>query len=124
MLKHSLSMDQEISDLDPFELQSKETFNNKIFSLDVARKASDYLQGAPAYVGDRGQTALSRLHGQSSGNPCIIIGHDRILTLRGTQRFQRIWEKRPDPRRRAVPDYLKVVTDDHGQVVVASGTDK
>lgn len=42
MLKHSLSTDQEITDLEPFELTAKETFNNKIFSLDVARKASDY----------------------------------------------------------------------------------
>lgn len=59
-----------------------------------------------------------------TGNPCIILGHDRILTLRGTEKFQRIWEKRPDPRRKFVPDYLKVMIDETGSVLVTSGTDK
>jgi len=46
-------MDQEITDLDPFQLMAKETLTNKIFSLDVAKNASNYTEGAPAYMPDR-----------------------------------------------------------------------
>lgn len=53
MIKHCLSMDQEITDLDPFQLMAKETLTNKIFSLDVAKNASNYTEGAPAYMPDR-----------------------------------------------------------------------
>ena len=52
MIKHCLSMDQEITDLDPFQLMAKETLTNKIFSHDVAKNASNYTEG-PAYMPDR-----------------------------------------------------------------------
>lgn len=67
----------------------------------------------------------SKLAGKPvAGNPYIITGHDKILVLRGTETFSKIWEKHPDPKRKVFPDYLKVAVDDWGQVVVASGTDK
>ena len=38
--------------------------------------------------------------------------------------MEKIWEKRPDPNRKVVPDHLKVMLDDNGQVAVTSTTDR
>lgn len=112
LLKHTFQSDQRIDDCEPFEKTLQETFSNKIFSLDAAKGASTY------------SSVSATLACGPDGSPYIIVGHDKVLTLRGTQKLQKKWEKRPDPRRKAVPDFLKVIIDDTGQVVVASGTDK
>ena len=36
----------------------------------------------------------------------------------------KIWEKRPDPNRKVVPDHLKVMLDPFGSIAVTSTTDK
>ena len=38
--------------------------------------------------------------------------------------MEKVWEKRPDPNRKVVPDHLKVMLDDNGQVAVTSTTDR
>jgi hypothetical protein len=80
--------------MDPFKLAYKEQTKNKIFSMEV-------------------------------GGKYVLTGHDRNLSLRETKgKFERVWEKRPDPSRKVVPDHLKVMLDDQGKVAVTSTTDK
>ena len=38
--------------------------------------------------------------------------------------METIWQKRPDPSRKVVPDHLKVMLDESGKVAVTSTTDK
>jgi hypothetical protein len=36
------------------------------------------------------------------------------LSLRNSKNLENIWEKKPDPNRKVVPDYLKVMVDESG----------
>lgn len=54
----------------------------------------------------------------------VLTGHDKNLTLSGSDKFTKIWQKRPDPNRKVVPDHLKVMIDEHGKIACTSSTDK
>ena len=54
----------------------------------------------------------------------IITGHDRNLNLRSCDKFERVWEKRPDPARKTAPNHLKVILDPTGTVSATSSTDR
>jgi hypothetical protein len=54
----------------------------------------------------------------------VLTGHDQTLTLSYTNTLSKIWQKRPDPNRKVIPDHLKVMLDDQGKVAVTSTTDK
>ena len=54
----------------------------------------------------------------------IITGHDRNLNLRNCDKFERVWEKRPDPSRKTAPNHLKVILDGTGTVAATSSTDR
>lgn len=58
------------------------------------------------------------------GGKYVLTGHDRNLSLREKGKFERVWEKRPDPSRKVVPDHLKVMLDNQGKLAVTSTTDK
>ena len=60
----------------------------------------------------------------SKHNNLILTGHDQTLTLSNANTLQKIWQKRPDPNRKMVPDHLKVMMDEYGKVAVSSCTDK
>jgi len=95
LLKHSFKEGCKLNDLDPFKLTARELFKNKIFSMDVS-KNSNY----------------------------VLTGHDKNLTLSDSGRFAKIWQKRPDPNRKVVPDHLKVLIDEYGKIACTSSTDK
>ena len=54
----------------------------------------------------------------------IITGHDRNLNLRNCEKFERVWEKRPDPNRKTAPNHLRVILDPTGTVAATSSTDR
>jgi hypothetical protein len=67
---------------------------------------------------------VQKAAGEEGGSALILTGHDKILSLRSLDSFDKIWEKRPDPKRKIVPDHLKVILDDHCVLAVTSTTDK
>jgi hypothetical protein len=94
LVKHSFQEGQKMDDMDPFKFSGKEMSRNKIFSMEI-------------------------------GGNCILTGHDRNLCLREATNFENIiWEKRPDPSRKAVPDHMMVMVDPQGKLAVTSTTDK
>jgi len=59
------------------------------------------------------------------GGNLVLTGHDRNLCLRESENFEKVvWEKRPDPSRKVVPDHMKVMLDSQGKIAVTSTTDK
>ena len=95
LAKYSLMRGKQLNDLEPFELVKSESYNNKIFSMDV-----------------------------SSSSSLVLTGHDQTLTLSSSSTFQMLWQKRPDPSRKVVPHHLKVMIDEYGKVAVTSTTDR
>jgi hypothetical protein len=95
LFKHSLIQDKKLNDFEPFEQKGIESFENKIFSLDVSTQSS-----------------------------LILTGHKQTLTLSCMKTLKKIWEKRSDPNRKVIPDHLKVMLDESGKVAVTSTTDK
>jgi WD40 repeat protein len=66
----------------------------------------------------------NKIFSMDIGGNKLLTGHDRNLSFRDTAEFDEIWEKSPDPNRKAAPDHLKVMLDPHGRVAVTSTTDK
>lgn len=54
----------------------------------------------------------------------MLTGHDQTLTLSNFHTLEKIWQKRPDPNRKVIPDHLKVMLDERGRVAATSTTDK
>lgn len=95
LARFCLKEGKNFNDMEPFEQQGQGLFKNKIFSMDVAQESS-----------------------------LVLTGHDQTLTLSNSQTLEKIWQKRPDPNRKVVPDHLKVMLDEQGKVAATSTTDK
>ena len=56
----------------------------------------------------------------------VLMGHDKNLTLSRIQgdKFEKVWQKRPNPNRKMAPDHLKVAFDEQGLIAATSCTDK
>lgn len=85
LLKHSYDTKKNIHDFDPFKLTSSETFKSKIFSMEIANETD-----------------------------LVLMGNEKNLTLNRIQedKFEKVWQKRPNPNRKIVPDHLKVALDE------------
>lgn len=99
LTKYSLQKGKKFSDLDPFELKSKDQSDYKLLSVDITRQKEG--------LEDK-----------------IVTGHEKLIVLREAENLKQIWEKHPDPKKQVSADFIRVKVDETGEVIAVSGTDR